>query len=121
MSMPLSFASKVSFASMRRRWVRTVLALFPCVVLIAVLFVGSTIPNGLVREVDKKILQKTEQRQEIVSLDPGIFTQSITAPMGDTPDSSTNFDQRKYDIAIKAPPINCFQKYDLALTSQKNI
>lgn len=107
---------------MRRRWVRTVLALFPCVVLIAVLFVGSTIPNGLVREVDKKILQKTEQRQEIVSLDPGIFTQSITAPMGDTPDSGTNFDQRKYDIAIKAPQVkDVYPQYGSLLISPDTI
>ncbi len=105
MSMPLSFATKVSFASMRKRWIRTLLALFPCVLLIAVMFVGSTIPNGVVNEMDKKVLQNAESSQEIVQLDPYYFIQNNFSGSGGDMSSNSSFDQKKYDVATKAPQV----------------
>ena len=75
MAMPLGFATKVSLFSMRKRIIRTILSLLPCVLLIAVMFIGSTIPNGLVNELDSEILSKAQSRQEYVSLDSYLFSQ----------------------------------------------
>lgn len=100
MSMPLGFSTKVSLFSMRRRWIRTTLSLIPCVLLIAVLFVGSTIPNGLVTELDNKLLKEAESRQEIVRLDAYMFNQPQFSSSGSM--SGTQFNQEVYDLATKA-------------------
>ncbi len=104
MSMPLSFATKVSLFSMRRRLIRTVLSLLPCVLLIAVLFIGSTIPNGLVQELDKKVLKTAEARQEIVVLSPYLF-QSYGAFNGSSSKPSSTYNQEAYQKATTAPQV----------------
>ena len=105
MSMPLGFATKVSLFSMRKRTIRTVLSLLPCVLLIAIMFVGSTIPNGLVNELDAKVLTKAQDRQEYVVLDSFLFSQpdySTSSSSG----SSMTFNQEKYDLATTSPLVD---------------
>ncbi len=105
MSMPLGFSVKASLFSMRRRLIRTILALIPCVILIAIMFVGSTIPNGLVKELDNQVLKTIESHQEIVILDKFLFSQSnfSAGPTSGAP--SNNFNQKNYDVATKSPLI----------------
>ena len=73
MAMPLGFATRVSLFSMRKRIIRTILSLLPCVLLIAIMFIGSTIPNGFVRELDEKVLQKAQDRQQYLVLDQFLY------------------------------------------------
>jgi hypothetical protein len=103
MSMPLGFASKVSVFSMRRRLVRTILSLLPCLLLIAVMFVGSTIPNGLVNELDRTVLSTVESRQEIVVLDSYMFTSFGGYGSKGAPSSTFNADA--YKAATTAPMV----------------
>lgn len=103
MSMPLGFSTKVSLFSMRRRWIRTTLSLIPCVLLIAVLFVGSTVPNGLVGELDNKLLKEAESRQEIVRLDAFMFNQpEMSSSYASSGPSAMQFNQEVYDTATKS-------------------
>jgi ABC-type lipoprotein release transport system permease subunit len=106
MAMPLGFAAKVSLFSMRKRIIRTILSLLPCVLLIAIMFIGSTIPNGLVNELDSEILSKAQSRQEYVSLDSYLFSQPDFTKMSagmTVSSSSSTFDQQKYDLATRSP------------------
>lgn len=109
MSMPLGFATKVSLFSMRKRSIRTVLSLLPCVLLIAIMFIGSTIPNGLVNELDAQILSKAQSRQEYVSLDSYLFSQpdfTQVSSSGRSSSSGMTFDQKKFDLATQSPYID---------------
>lgn len=109
MSMPLGFATKVSLFSMRKRIIRTILALLPCVLLIAVMFIGSTIPNGLVNELDAQVLSKAQERQEYVSLGSYLFSQqdmTKISTVGSTTmygPSALTFNQENYDKATQSP------------------
>lgn len=103
MSMPLGFATKVSIFSMRRRLVRTIISLIPCVLLIAIMVVGSTIPNGIVNELDKKVLQSAESRQELVTLPPQTFTQPKFS--GGSGGPTFDFNQKLYDSATTAKQV----------------
>lgn len=105
MSMPIGFASKVSLFSMRRRLIRTILSLIPCVLLIAVMFIGSTIPNGLVNEIDEKVLKNAESRQEIVVLDSYLFSTPDFSKTGGNGPQDMSFNNEAFDLATKAPQV----------------
>lgn len=103
MAMPLGFASRVSLYSMRKRIIRTTLSLLPCVLLIAIMFVGSTIPNGLVNEIDAKVLSVAQERQEFLMLDSYMFAKqdfSFTPAGGP---SQPEFDQDRFKLATESP------------------
>lgn len=82
MSMPLGFSIRVSLHSMRKRMIRTILSLIPAVLLISVMFVGATIPNGLVNELDNQVLKKIESHQELVTLDESMFMRPNSSSVG---------------------------------------
>ncbi|MCA9331911.1 FtsX-like permease family protein [Candidatus Saccharibacteria bacterium] len=106
MSMPLGFSVKVSLFSMRKRLIRTILSLIPAVILIAIMFVGSTIPNGLVNELDEQVLKKVETRQEIVALDEYLFNQpGIGAAMGSSGMPEFEFNEAAFKTAVNSPLI----------------
>jgi len=102
MAMPLGFATRVSLFSMRKRIIRTILSLLPCVLLIAIMFIGSTIPNGFVRELDEKVLQKAQDRQQYLVLDQYIFSQPEFTSSAESGPSATTFNQGKYDLATQS-------------------
>lgn len=106
MAMPLGFATRVSLFSMRKRIIRTILALLPCVLLIAIMFIGSTIPNGLVNEIDAKILTKAQDRQQFLVLDQYLFSQPDFSTMSSSGPSEITFNQDKYNLATQSPYVD---------------
>ncbi len=106
MAMPLGFATRVSLFSMRKRIIRTILSLLPCVLLIAIMFIGSTIPNGFVRELDEKVLQKAQDRQQYLVLDQFMFSQPEFSSATQSGPPPTTFNQEKYDLATQSPYVD---------------